>query len=256
LLGKDAIRKEVWRLMDESNVSKFPMPIVGRIPNFEGSEIAAKRLVSQSEFKNAKVVKVNPDFPQVHVRRAALFDNKLLLMPTPRLRMGFMILDPEHIPGRFLWEASTIKGAFKHGRLCSIEKLPSVDLIVAGSVAVTQEGVRIGKGGGYSEIEYGILKELGKVNDSTPVFTTVHDVQIIDQAPRDQHDFLVDAIFTPTKIIRIKREIPQPRGIFWEKLTEHQLINMPILQELKNVLNQKRLEMNTSTMKKLQGSQW
>ena len=110
MLEKEAIRREIWRLMEESGISRFPKPVVGRIPNFEGSEKAAQRLISQDEFQSARVVKVNPDSPQAHVRRGALLSGKMLIMPSPRLRKGFILLDPVKIPRRFLMEASTIRG--------------------------------------------------------------------------------------------------------------------------------------------------
>lgn len=235
LLEKEAIRREIWKLMDESGISRFPKPVTGRIPNFEGSEKAANNLVNQAEFQIASVVKVNPDSPQAHVRRRVLSNGKLLVMPTPRLRRGFIVLDPKVIPKRVLTKASTIRGAFKYGRLCPIEELPKVDLIVAGSVAVSKDGVRIGKGGGYSEIEYGILRELGLISEGTPIFTTVHDVQIIEEAPKEPHDFVVDLISTPTKTVRIKRRYPQPKGILWEKLTSDELEKMPILLKLREL---------------------
>ncbi len=236
LLDKKAIREEVWRLMEESGVSRFPKPVAGRIPNFEGSEIAARRLVGQPEFQSARVVKVNPDSPQTHVRRSVLLSGKLLIMPTPRLRKGFILLDPRKISKRFFAEASTIRGAFNYGRLCSFRELPMVDLIVAGSVAVSRDGVRIGKGGGYSEIEYGVLRDLNLIDEDTPIFTTVHDVQIIDKAPKEEHDFIVDAIITPTRVARIERKYSQPKGIIWEKITKHQMKDIPTLKELKTFL--------------------
>ena len=230
---KKAIREEVWRLMEESGVSRFPKPVAGRIPNFEGSERAARRLVGQREFQYARVVKVNPDSPQTHVRRSVLQSGKLLVMPTPRLRKGFILLDPRKIPKRLVANASTIRGAFNYGRLCSFAELPTVDLIVAGSVAVSRDGVRIGKGGGYSEIEYGVLRELNLINKDTPIFTTVHDIQMIDKAPKEEHDFVVDAIITPTKVVRVERKHSHPKGIIWEKITKRQMKSIPILQELK-----------------------
>ena len=114
--------------------------------------------------------------------------------------------------------------------------MPKVDLIVAGSVAVSKDGVRIGKGGGYSEIEYGILRDLDLINEETPVFTTVNDIQIINTAPKEEHDFVVDAIITPSKVVRIERKYSQPKGIIWEKLTKQQLNNIKSLQELKSII--------------------
>ncbi|MCD6465982.1 5-formyltetrahydrofolate cyclo-ligase [Candidatus Bathyarchaeota archaeon] len=233
MLSKDAIREEIWRLLDESGVSRFPKPIKGRIPNFEGSEKAADRLISQPEFQNAEVVKINPDSPQAPVRRRALLSGKLLIMPTPKLRKGFLILNPKRLPRKVLAKASTIRGAFKYGSLSPLSKLPKVDLIVAGSVAVSKDGVRIGKGGGYSEIEYAILRELKLIDEKTPVFTTVHDLQIVEEAPKDPYDLVVDVIATPSKLLRVERKYPQPEGVMWEKLGRRRLKEIPVLRELK-----------------------
>ncbi len=246
MLSKDAIRRKIWMLLEESGVSRFPKPIEGRIPNFEGSEKAADILAGQPEFQNAEVVKVNPDSPQFPVRRRVLTSGKLLVMPTPRLRKGFLVLDPESIPRSVLVKASTIRGAFKYGRPYPLERLPKVDLIVAGSVAVSRDGVRIGKGGGYSELEYGVLRELGLIDESTPVFTTIHDLQLVEEAPKEEYDLIVDGIVTPSRVIRIDGVSPKPRGIMWEKLAKRYLEEIPILRELKALtdLRGKRDEIN------------
>ena len=216
---KDEIRKEIWKILENRGVARFPKPIHGRIPNFMGAEKAAERMINQKEFENAEVIKVNPDSPQMPVRRLALKLGKLLIMPTPRLKKGFMLLDPDKIPREALVKASTIRGAFKYGRICSLKELPQVDLVVVGSVAVSKDGVHIGKGGGYSEIEYGI-----------------HDFQLIDSAPKEDHDLVIDFIFTPRRILRIRRKYPQPKGILWERLTDRQICEMPVLLELRKIL--------------------
>ena len=54
-------------------------------------------------------------------------------------------------------------------------KIPKIELAVVGSVAVAKDGGRIGKGEGYSEMEYAILHELGLVSESVPIITTVHE---------------------------------------------------------------------------------
>jgi len=229
------MRRKIWRTMDELGISRFPSPVFGRIPNFVGADVAALKLVEQVEFRNADVVKVNPDAPQSHVRLQVLSARKLLIVPSPRLRRGFMLLDPKSLPKKFYAEASSISGSFRHGRFISPRELPKIGLIVAGSVAVSTDGVRIGKGGGYSELEYGILRELGLVEERTPIFTTVHDAQIVDGAPKEEHDFTVDAIITPTKVVRVERRGTQPKGIIWEKIGPQHLTRMPILLELRRM---------------------
>lgn len=106
-------------------------------------------------------------------------------------------------------------------------------MIVAGSVAVSRDGVRVGKGGGYSEIEYGVLREIGAVDENTPILTTVHDAQIVDFVPKDVFDLTVNAIVTPTKTIRIENVGERPRGIIWDRLSEERIREIPILAQLK-----------------------
>lgn len=237
MLSKEEIRRRIWELLERENIATFPRPVYGRIPNFIGSEIAAKRLCELPEFKRANVVKVNPDSPQYFVRKLVLLTGKKLIMPSPKLKRGFLLLDPKFIPPRDISEAATIKGAFKHGRLIRLSDLPSIDLIVIGSVAVDYNGSRIGKGGGYSEIEYAILRELRKISDDTPVITTVHDKQIVDKVPREEHDVPVDVIVTPNRVIRISSKLEKPKGIIWSKIPNDTFGKMPVLKELLQVLN-------------------
>jgi len=230
--AKQQIRERVWGLMEQKGVSRFPRPIWGRIPNFEGAEKAAERLRVLPIFADARVVKVNPDAPQKPVREHVLRQGKTLLVPTPRLRNGFLLINPVKSPGMDLGYAATIRGASRYGKSVRLDDLPKVDLIVAGSVAVSRSGVRVGKGGGYSEIEYGILRELGLVDDETPIVTTVHELQIVDEVPADEHDLTMDTIVTPTRIIDTGRRGSKPRGIFWDRVTDPMLEQIPVLKEL------------------------
>ena len=68
-----------------------------------------------------------------------------------------------------------------------------VDMVIIGSVAVNPaNGARIGKGEGFAELEYGMLRLMGAVDDSTPVVSCIHDCQLVDDIhaePRCQADF-------------------------------------------------------------------
>jgi 5-formyltetrahydrofolate cyclo-ligase len=202
-LAKDEIRMKVWRLMEERGIATFPKPIFHRIPNFLGAEKAAQRLKELPEYKEAKTIFSNPDSPQRPVREMALRDGKILVMATPRLRQGFLLLDPSVIPSSRISEASSIRGAFKHGRFIKPSEV-KVNLFVAGSVAVSQDGGRLGKGTAYSDQEYDILKKTNSLASEALVVTTVHDVQIVEKFPRDEWDVPVDVIVTPTRVIRVK----------------------------------------------------
>jgi 5-formyltetrahydrofolate cyclo-ligase len=192
--------------MEEKNIATFPKPVFHRIPNFVGSEKAASNLRKLPEYKTAKTVFCNPDSPQRPVREMALKDGKTLVMATPRLRAGFLLLDPHKIPSNRLAEASIIHGAFQHGRSVKPNEI-KIDLFVAGSVAVAPDGGRLGKGTGYSDQEYNILKNAGSLTAHTPVITTVHDIQLVEKILSDQWDVPVNIIVTPTQIIRVVKAL-------------------------------------------------
>jgi len=186
--------------MEERGIASFPRPVFQRIPNFIGAEKAAQNLRKLAEYETAKVVFCNPDSPQRHVREMALRDGKILVMATPRLRRGFLLLDPRVIPRDRIFEASSIRGAFKHGTFIEPSEV-KVDLFVVGSVAVSEDGGRLGKGTGYSDQEYCILKNAGGLASETAVVTTVHDLQIVERISGDEWDVPVDVIVTPTRVI-------------------------------------------------------
>ncbi|MEM2281241.1 MAG: 5-formyltetrahydrofolate cyclo-ligase [Candidatus Bathyarchaeia archaeon] len=202
---KQRLREKIWREMEKSGVATFPLPCWGRIPNFVGADEAAERLRQLEEWKRAKVVFVNPDLPQRKVRENALKDGKILIMASPRLEKGFILVEPSKVRGKEQL-ASTIKGAFKYG--VTAQDFPKPDLIVEGSVAVDLEGHRLGKGHGYGDIEIEILrKRFGEI----PVATTVHDIQVVDKVPFEAKDERVSIIVTPTRIIRVAMQPQKTR---------------------------------------------
>lgn len=232
---KQEIRERVWTLLTERHAARFPLPLHDRIPNFAGAEEAAARLAETPEWKAAKRLKCNPDAPQRAVRLRALREGKLVFMAVPRLRDArcFLRLDPAKL-GRRLAEAATIAGAAKLGEPVAPRSLGRLDLVVAGSVAVSPDGARVGKGGGYSDLEFALARELGAVDEDTPVATTVHELQVLDaRLPMTDHDVPLDLIATPERVIRTRRAFPKPKGIRREELTEAQLAAMPVLARLR-----------------------
>ncbi|MEM2740073.1 MAG: 5-formyltetrahydrofolate cyclo-ligase [Candidatus Bathyarchaeia archaeon] len=193
--SKENLRRAIWKLLEERGVARYPLPCYGRIPNFEGSRRAAARLTDTDEWRRSAIILANPDYAQKPVREDALKQGKKVVMATPRLRSGFIIIDPSRVK-RMEGYASTIKGAFKLGLL--VDKPPKPDLIVTGCVAVDREFNRLGKGGGYGDREISLARMLyGYI----PVATTIHDLQLVDRIPIEEHDVKVDIVATPTKLL-------------------------------------------------------
>src|SRR5215217_837750 len=205
---KDQVRRDVWKRMEREGVSRFP-GAEGRIPNFAGAKLAAEKLAGNRLWKRAQVIKVNPDSPQTHARRAALEEGKMLVMAVPRLRdqHPFRLLDPRKLSAKQVREAATIKGALRHGKVVALEELPQIDFVLCGSVAVNLSGARIGKGGGFSDLEYALLIEEGVIDEHTVVATTVHPIQILrEHLPLTDHDLPIDIIATPRAVIDVERQ--------------------------------------------------
>jgi 5-formyltetrahydrofolate cyclo-ligase len=202
LAAKAALREEVWSAMRAAKVARFP-GAAGRIPNFTGSEAAAQRLREMPEWEVARTLKANPDSPQLPVRQRALQDGKTVYMAVPRLAEPepFFALDPDHV--------------------------------VMGSVAVGEDGARLGKGGGFADLEFALASTAGLIGPETARVTTVHELQLrpAGTIPVTDHDVLVDFIVTPDRIIDCRsRHAPRPApAIFWDDLTEEKIAAIPLL---------------------------
>jgi 5-formyltetrahydrofolate cyclo-ligase len=216
--AKEAVRERVWARLERERAARFP-GARGRIPNFVGAERAAERLAATTEWREARVLKCNPDAPQLPVRRRALADQKLVYMAVPRLR--------SEKPFLRLRQDATIKA--HDAAPVALDELEPVDLVVCGTVAVNRDGVRIGKGGGYSDLELGLLVEAGLVGDATTLATTVHPLQVLDEElPETDHDFRVDLVVTPDETLTTPSP-RRPRGILWDHLTPEKIAAIPVL---------------------------
>jgi 5-formyltetrahydrofolate cyclo-ligase len=228
---KDQIRERIWTTLQNERVARFP-GAVGRIPNFIGAEACAKLLAETPYWKAARVLKVNPDSPQRAIRQRALADGKIIYMAVPRLRSEkpFLELDPKKLKCS-PFAASSIKGAGQYGRPAALDELKTIDLVVCGSVAVNRRGGRVGKGGGYSDLEFALLTEQKKIGAKTPIVTSVHPLQIIDEEiPMTKHDIPLTAIVTPAEVIETKTRLPRPKGIYWNMLPQEKIEDIPVLQ--------------------------
>jgi 5-formyltetrahydrofolate cyclo-ligase len=227
--AKQAVRERVWALLERERAARFP-GATGRIPNFAGAPAAAARLASLPPWRAAGVLKANPDAPQLPVRARALADAKLLYMAVPRLtdERPFILLDPARleVPPR---RAASIAGAARAGRRVGVAELQPVDLVVCGSVAVNRQGARVGKGGGFSDLEFALLVEAGLIGPDTVVATTVHPLQVLEEPlPETDHDFRLDLIVAGEDVINCRRT-RRPPGILWDHLDAAKIAAVPAL---------------------------
>jgi 5-formyltetrahydrofolate cyclo-ligase len=235
-MAKESIRQRVWDDLADSGEARFPFPPHDRIPNVAGADEAAARAAETPELTDAEAVKANPDASQLPLRRRLLGDGTTLYMAAPRLadETPFLELDPAAVSD--LDAAPTVSHMDDHGRRVGPEAVPELDAIVVGSVAVTAEGVRIGKGEGFSDLEFAVLRELGAADGATPVVTTVHDRQVLPAGAvdADAHDVPIDVVCTPSRTVRVDATGPKPTGIYWDRIGADRIEEIPLLARLRD----------------------
>lgn len=230
---KNALRNQVWSLLDQHHVLAEPGSAHGRIPNFRGAADAAERLADLSEWQSANTVKAVPDKAQAPARVRALRDGKRLYMAVPKLadEAPFRLLDPATLPVPPV-QAAAHRVATTVGVPVELAQMAPLDFIVCGSVAVTRHGARLGKGAGYSDIEVALLIEAGLVGPNTTIVTTVHPLQVIEQEiPEARHDFSVDYVLTHDEVIACG-DRRRPTGLDWQRLAAAQIAAIPVLQQV------------------------
>jgi 5-formyltetrahydrofolate cyclo-ligase len=226
--AKLAVRQQVWSRLAAAGV--VPPDVAGRIPNFSGAEQAAERLAALAVWKTANVIKAVPDRPQSPVRARALEDGKLLYMAAPKLatERPFYKLDPAVLPVPAS-RAAEHEVIAQVAPTVDVSEMPRIDLVVVGSVAVNGCGARLGKGAGYADLEVALLVEAGLVTEQTTIATTVHELQVLDEElPEMDHDFRVDLIVTPERVIWCDWP-KRPAGVDWASLRPEQIAAIPVL---------------------------
>ncbi|NHN43099.1 5-formyltetrahydrofolate cyclo-ligase [Halorubellus sp. JP-L1] len=232
-MDKQSLREAVWDELEESGEARFPFPPHGRIPNVAGAADAADRLAATDAWRDADVLKANPDAPQLPVRRRALHEGKTVYMAVPRLATEepFYELDPERLDASDYDAAATVSKVESYAEPVAVEDVAPVDLVVSGSVAVSERGARVGKGEGYSDLEWAVLAMADLVDGDTTVATTVHERQVRDVPEPDAHDVPMDAVCTPERTIWTDTPYDRPAGIDAELLSDDRVEEIPVLQD-------------------------
>ena len=233
---KDKLRTEIWSLLKQQAASVGDS--FGHIPNFVGAQMAAEKLAALPIWQQAKTIKCNPDSPQIPVRMRALQDGKRLYMAVPRLTDDrcFVELTAEDLQRQSvsIAESAIARKALTCGKLVSFEEMEPIDLVIIGCVAAGRSGGRTGKGAGFADLELAMLTEFGLVEIDTPIVTTVHSLQVVEDSrlPMQVHDWALNWIITAEEVIETNTIYPRPTGLNWDSIRPEQLEKIPILRKL------------------------
>ena len=194
---KTLVRREIWNLLEEKNLVDFPRPCYGRIPNFKKAGVAAEKILTLKEFSVSKCVFCTPDAVLRRVRQIVLEQGKTLAVALPHMEAFVEIDERKNVS-----EATRISGMRRYGSPLRTK----IDLFVQGSVAVDLYGNRLGKGKGYGDSEYFILKERGLMSENAKVATIVHHLQIVRDLRKlmSKRDVGIDYVITPDEILKTR----------------------------------------------------
>lgn len=235
---QELLREQVWKQLREVGRpdSRFHWDFSAFIADFEGSDRCAERVQALTAWRDAALLFITPDNSTEPVRRAAIADGKPFLMTTYGIRRGFVFLDPSSVPAGQVAYAATLDGADHHGRPVTLDEIAGmgrVELLVTGGSAVCLDGLRLGKGHGYFDLEWALLSEIGSVDERSEIVDVVHDCQVVDAVVvPEEHDVRVDWVVTPTRTARVTGP-GHPRGrVLWDLVRGTEFEHIPPVIEL------------------------
>jgi len=162
-------------------------------------------------------------------------------MTTYGIVRGFYRLDPSTIPASDHRYAATLDGFDRYAVAMPLVELQNGEkfaLLVTGGSAVSNNGVRFGKGHGYFDFEWAVLSELGLTDSSSVVADVVHDCQFVNEVmPAEKHDVVVDWVVTPTQVMHIDQSSRQSGRVFWELVPGTEFEQLSIVAELRAIQN-------------------
>lgn len=230
---KAQIRSRIWDMLTRAGVAGFP-GAHGRTPTFTGADAAVERLRAQSIWRDARRILVLSEPVLKPVRRAAVADGKVLVVPDLARTTGWIVeIDPARMDPE---TALSVAAAFDAARvdlppgvrtLYGRETEP-VDLMVVGAVCVDPHGARVGKGAGEADIVYALGRSRRFLNEQTPVAVIVHEMQVCDEpGARENTDLPIDLIFTPGGWLQVQGLHIRPSRLDPAVVTRERLARFP-----------------------------
>lgn len=236
----ERIRRQVWALLEQvaRPDSRFHWDFTAFVPDFEGSEVCARKLAAMALYRGAGSLLVTPDNSLAALRRRALQDGKRLIVPTYALRRGFWQVRREDVPPGQEAYAACLDGLEVFGRVFDPFAREGgqdvLELVVTGASVLSVEGVRLSPGPSYFDLEWLMLRVLGWVTDETPVVAIVHDCQVVDlSCDPPPYASVVDLIITPTRTIRSEGRHPKPTSVPWDQIPWEAIMEIPLLRRLR-----------------------
>lgn len=235
-------RERIWAEMPRvaKPDSRFHWDFSSFIADFDGSDECARRVRELDAYADGGPVFITPDNSTEALRAQAMADGRTILMTTYGIGRGFLQLDPSRVPAAERRYAATLDGMDHYATPVTLADLrggPVIRLLVTGGSAVSANGVRFGKGHGYFDLEWALLSEIGRVDETSQIVDVVHNCQVVAETLEgEDHDVPVDWIITPTRTVRVAVPGRRIGHVRWDLLEGGPLDQIPPIQELRAAL--------------------
>jgi len=102
----------------------------------------------------------------------------------------------------------------RHTTLADIKNRKHIGLMVTGTGAINQAGLRFGKGHGFFDLKWAMLYSIG-VDARTQTAAVVHECQVLDEGLRgEEWDTGCDFVITNQRVIEVVGASKPTCGIF------------------------------------------
>lgn len=154
-----------------------------------------------------------------------LADQKLLILPSPKIQTGFYALSPHAIPVRQrqivlrrLGGKNPLTPKIDYTR--GPEK--KIDLLLTAPLTAGVDGSMLADGQGHFDLQYAILDTLGWLTADAGIAALLADDFFLRLSPIDTSDILAHHVVTPTQTIKTHHHGRQKSSINWANIGEKQ----------------------------------
>jgi 5-formyltetrahydrofolate cyclo-ligase len=250
------IRLQVWNELRKVALpdSRFHWDFAEFIADFEGSNNCTNMILNSDFFQDLikkhdednknNLIFVTPDNCLESLRYELLKNNIPFLMTTYGIRRGFYIVDPKKINKDLYLYASTLDGMEKLAKHVTLKDLKDlnifVTLMITGTGAINDKGIRFGKGHGYFDLEWAMLSMINCIDvNKTKCLAVVHGCQLLEgiELKPEIFDTVCDYVVTNSKIIEVENAKKPNCGVLWDMLSPGMMENIEPLSELYEMTN-------------------
>lgn len=185
----------------------------------------AERLRRIDQYRSAETILMMPSPLLFQARINCLLDGKILIMPSPALKLGFYRVKPFSIAFPDLAYGTSLKGITLFGKKLLAKQLRNltIDLALCGCTAIDPNGGRLGEGTGFFDLTMGLLATLGSLPEATPVGCVAGDEQgLADPLPCDSWDVGVDFLVLKDEETFFERGATVP-AVDWSALDKKRI---------------------------------